>query len=65
MSYKYINCAVCGKRIPEGRTAYCRQGEVQICCSLECFALLNYPQHITINEKTANNKGFMLKESKE
>ena len=54
MSYKYTTCAVCGKRIPEGRTAYCKEGEVQICCSFECFALLNYPQHITIDEKQQN-----------
>lgn len=60
MSYKYTTCAVCGKKIQEGRTAYCKEGELQICCSLECFALLNYPQHITIDEKTAELKGFKL-----
>lgn len=63
MSYRYINCDVCGRKIPEGRTAYCKQGKIQICCSLECFALLNYPQHILIDEKTADTKGFSLKES--
>lgn len=59
---RYINCAVCGKVIPEGYIAYCRQGETQICCSLSCFGILNYPQEIIINDQTAEDKCFELRD---